>query len=347
MTERILSERELNRALLARQLLLGRRPMPLAPAVERIGGLQTQYAPSGYIGLWSRLEGVAREDLTRALERRRVVQATVMRVTIHTVSAKDYPLLTAGVREVRREWWLRQHRGRVSAAEVEAAAETVREALAGGATLRRSELMARIGGGSALWNGVGMWVDLVRAPPSGTWERRRADLFALAEDWLGGAEATPEEGRDHLLRRYLGAFGPATLTDAATWAGLPVTALAPSADRLTLRRLRAEDGAELLDLPRAPLPDPEAPAPPRFLPTWDAALLVHARRTQILPERFRPRVFNTTTPQSVATFLVDGQVAGTWRFERGRISLDAFERLPREARRGLADEAERLADFMA
>jgi hypothetical protein len=191
-----------------------------------------------------------------------------------------------------------------------------------------------------------MWVDLVRAPPSGTWEQRRADLYALADEWLGASPATAEEGLDHLLRRYLGGFGPASLKDAANWAGVPVPTLAPSVARLRLRRFRDEAGTELLDLPRAPLPDAETPAPVRFLPTWDATLLVHARRTQILPEPFRPRVFSTKTPHSVPTFLVDGRVAGAWAHERGRIRLDPFERLGRDAQRELREESERLAEFM-
>jgi hypothetical protein len=112
---------------------------------------------------------------------------------------------------------------------------------------------------------------------------------------------------------------------------------------MTLRRFRSEDGEELLDLPRAPLPGPDTPAPPRFLPVWDATLLVHARRTGILPEEHRAKVFSTRTPQSVNTFLVDGTVAGTWRYEKGRIKLQPFGRLDAAFRRELADEAERLA----
>ena len=346
MPERVLTERELNRALVARQLLLERANLPLPRALERVAGLQAQYAPSSYIGLWTRLADFERSDLTRALERRTVVQGTLMRITIHVVSARDYPLFAAGVREARRESWLKGQRGRADARALAAAARRARSFLAGGPR-RRSELVAYLGVDSATWNGVGLWTDLVRAPPSGTWEQRRADLYAAAEHWLGPSEATAEEGRDHLVRRYLGGFGPAALGDVASWAGLPVSVLAPAVERLGLRRFRDERGTELLDLPRAPLPDGDAPAPVRFLPTWDATLLVHARRTQILPERHRPLVFNTRTPHSVSTFLVDGRVAGTWKHERGGVCLDPFEPLPREARRELAGEAERLADFLA
>jgi len=118
-------------------------------------------------------------------------------------------------------------------------------------------------------------------------------------------------------------------------------------ERLHVRRFRDEEGKELVDLPRAPLPAADTPAPPRFLPVWDATLLVHARRTLILPEEYRPRIFNTKAPHSFNTFLVDGAVAGTWRYDDGRIVLDPFRRLDPATRRELEDEAERLASFMA
>jgi hypothetical protein len=190
-------------------------------------------------------------------------------------------------------------------------------------------------------------MDLVRAPPSGTWEQRRADLYATAEDWLGPSDATAEQGIDLLVRRYLGGFGPASLKDVASWAGLPATMLAHAVERLKLRRFRDEAGSVLLDIPRGPLPEADTPAPVRFLPTWDATLLVHARRTQILPERYRPLVFSTKTPQSLSAFLVDGRVAGTWKHERGRVQVEPFERLPREVRRELDEEGERLAAFFS
>ena len=330
--------------MLARQLLLERARTPLPRALERIAGIQAQYAPSMYIGLWSRLAGFERDDLTRALEKRSVVQGTLMRVTIHLVSKRDYWPFAVAIREGRRTLWLRGHRGQPSGAEVEAAAAHVRALLADGPRPRK-ELVAELD--APRFNGAGVWLDLVRVPPSGTWEQRRADLYATAESWLGREDVAHEEAIDHLVRRYLGGFGPATRNDIADWAGLPMSELAPPLERLELRRFRSEDGKELLDVPRAPLPDADTPAPARFLPVWDATLLVHARRTGILPERYRPRVFNTKTPHSVNTFLVDGQVAGTWREQKGRVALEPFEPLPRAARRELEDEAERLAAFHA
>jgi Winged helix DNA-binding domain len=126
---------------------------------------------------------------------------------------------------------------------------------------------------------------------------------------------------------------------------LPVGGISSALEGLRLRRFRDEDGEELLDLPRAPLPDPQTPAPVRFLPTWDATLLVHARRTGILAEEHRPLVFNTRTPHSTPAFLVNGVVAGTWKYERGRVRPEPFGRLDAATRREVRNEAERLAAF--
>jgi hypothetical protein len=350
MVARTLTTRDLNRALLARQLLLERAKLPLARALERVGGIQAQYAPSSYIGLWSRLGGFALDDLTRALERRRAVQGTLLRSTIHLVSASDYWAFALGSRAARQEAWLRFDKRRLSHADLESAAKEVRRALAGRVGDRDELLeLARRRDPERpthLWNGLAAWVELVRAPPSGTWERRRADLYALAEEWVGPPSVTSDEGAELLLRRYLRGFGPARLADAANWAGTAVGELEPAAERLRLRRLRDEDGRELLDLTRAPLPGGDVPAPPRFLPTWDATLLVHARATQILPEEYRPLVFSTKTPHSTPTFTVDGAVAGKWRVERSRkkatLVLEPFERLSTAARRELRDEGEGL-----
>ena len=337
---RTLTERELNRALLARQMLLERVRAPLPRVLERMGGLQAQYAPSMYIGLWSRVEGLERDAVTRALERRSVVQGSMMRATIHLVSKRDYWPFIVGIRSAQQKWWLRVHKD-VSRQEVAANDRKVRRALRG-KTLSRAELEKAIG---QRWGPAGVFVDLVRVPPSGTWERRRADLYALAEEWVGPEDATEAEGIDRLVRRYLQGFGPARPTEIADWASLDVTTTKRALERLELRRFQDEQGKELVDLPRLPLPDGDTPAPARFLPVWDATLLVHARRTQILPEKYRPRVFNVRTPNSVNAFLVDGQVAGSWRFEKSRIRLSPFGRLTKAARAELNDEADRLAEF--
>jgi hypothetical protein len=200
-------------------------------------------------------------------------------------------------------------------------------------------------GGRAETPGIGMFLPLVRVPPSGTWERRRADLVAAAEDWIGREEVDLDDARALIVKRYLAGFGPARKNEIADWASLNVADVTAALERLELRRFRDEAGKELVDLPRAPMPDPDTPAPPRFLPTWDATLLVHARRTQILPEEYRPRIFGIKTPHSFNTFLIDGQVAGTWRFEDDRIALSPFHRLDPRWQRELDEEAERLAAF--
>jgi hypothetical protein len=344
---RTLSRRALNRALLARQLLLERSPAPLPRAVERVGGIQAQYAPSMYVGLWSRLEGFERAALTRALERRSVVQGTLMRMTIHLVSRADYRPLALAVRDARRASWLRTARDAPPAGEMAAAASTLRERLGDG-TLHRKDIEALVG--KRLAGGVGLWLDVVRAPPSGTWERRRADLYAAADAWLGPPDhdIAPDAAIDHLVRRYLAGFGPATEADVVSFTGLPLGTVRPALERLQLRQFRAEEGGEpLLDIPRAALPDPETPAPPRLLPTWDATLLVHARRTGVLPEEHRSRVFSIRNPHSVPTFLVDGAVAGAWRYEAGAVRLEPWRRLDRADERALHEEADRLAAFHA
>ena len=344
MTERTLSERERNRALLARQLLLEPADLTIPRAVERIAGVQAQYAPSAYVGLWTRLRTFRRTALTTALERRSVVQGTLMRSTIHLVSARDYPALAAGVRHARRRWWLRAALGTADERTMARTAERLRDLLADG-PLPRRELVRLLDVDSAIWNGLGLWADLIRVPPSGTWERRSADLYGRADGWIAMPEVTEAEGIEVLIRRYLGGFGPSTTKEIAGWSGVPPTDLEGTLARMRLRRFRNERSEVLHDLQRAPLPAADTPAPIRFLPTWDATLLINQRGTQILPEHHRPRVFNTKTPHSVPTFLVDGQVAGTWRVEAGRLRVEPFHRLPRAVRVALDDEAERLRAF--
>lgn len=341
----ILSQRALNRALLARQLLLERVALPIPEALQQVGGLQTQYAPSGYVGLWTRLAGVRRQDLTTALEDRSVVQATLMRGTIHMVSRRDFWPYAMGVRTARRMWVLRTGGAGRSAEETAMFehAGQLRAALAEGP--RTVKELGAIGAGFV--GNLGLWVDLVRVPPSGTWEHRRADRLALAETWIGAPDATEDAGMAHLVRAYLGAFGPAPWRDMAAWAGISVTDARRGGEGLDLVAYRDSDGRPLVDLVGAPLPDPATPAPVRFLPHWDATLLVHARRTGLLPEVHRPRVFSVRTPFSVGTVLVDGRVVATWSWRDGHIVLELLEDVSSADRRAIDAEREALDAYCA
>ncbi len=345
-TGRVLDSFQLNRAVLGRQLLLRKQQGSLPGVLEQMGGLQAQYAPSSYVGLWSRRVGMERADLDRALHDRTVVQGTLMRVTIHLVSRQDYWPFAVGLRTARRQMWLRAFKGRRTVDEMRVLADQTRELLAAGPR-KRQDLLRELGGlDNGTWIGIGLWVDLVRVPPSGTWGHRRADLYGLAESWLGPPDVSEEEGIDHLIRRYLGAFGPASTADLASWSGLPGSMLAGRVREIDVVPYRDVAGKELLDLPDAPLPDAGTPAPIRFLPTWDATLLVHCRRAAILSEEYRPRVFSTHNPQSIGTFLVDGKVAGTWKFDKGRVETAPFEPLNASAQDRLEQEAKRLRAFM-
>ena len=326
-------------------MLLERAKVTVPEALTRMAFLQAQYSPAIYIGLWSRVAGVERAAVTDLLERRAIIQGTLLRSTIHVVAARR--LLAGRARRPGRAAHRPAARG---------ARQTVRRRVprrrrhaARGARDRARCARRRSTRCSApgLRGGAGLWVDLVRVPPSGTWDRRRADLYGLAEEWVGPEKGTAADGVDLLVRRYLAGFGPATPKEIANWAGLPVATVTAALDGLDLRRFRTEDGAALVDLPGAPLPDAATPAPVRFLSNWDAALLVHARRTGILPEEHRPKIFHTRAPQSFPTFLVDGAVAGTWKFVDGRVELEEFAPLPRAVRTELAEEGERLAAFHA
>jgi len=347
-----LSERLLNRALLARQHLLEPSAKSLIETLEDVGGLQTQYAPAAYVGSFSRMAQLERAELTHAMERHEIIHATLMRTTIHTVSARDYWPMIAGIRRSRQEWVMKVSSSLRRDAPIEPVVDAVRQVLANG-PVRAKKMTAEITALGYPPQAVGwasLWVDIVRIPPSGTWERRANDLYDLADRWLPpasqpGGMPTEDEGLSLLLRRYLGGFSPATLTDFANWAGVPPARLRPIVDRSDLRRFSDESGRQLIDLPDAPIPAEDTPAPVRFLPQFDATLLVNCRRTQILPEKYRPLIFSTKTPQSFQTFTVDGQVAGKWRCEAGKVAIVNFATLSTAQQRAVDAEAARVADF--
>jgi hypothetical protein len=343
---RPLTLRELGRATLARQLLLARRKLSAAAAVARIAGMQAQWAPAPFVGLWSRLEGFDRADLERALAGGVVVKATVMRQTLHLLAREDYGPFVEALRGA--PGWADPE----SVAIGERIAGEIRALYLDGPRPRQAALdhlavehaiddpvlQGRV------WHVARIRAHVVQTPESAFWRPPRSPLFhALAEP----AAAEPLAAQIVLVRRYLAAFGPASRADLADWSGLLVRDLAPALDAVEpLRRFRSEDGRELLDLPRAPLPPADTEAPVRFLPKWDSVLLAHADRRRVLPEEFRKTVIQKNGDVR-QTFLVDGLVAGTWQVERSRVVPEPFEPLPRAARREVEDEAARLEAWIS
>jgi len=252
-----------------------------------------------------------------------VIQATTLRATIHLHSARAFWPIAMGIREARRTWWLRLQKGSVTEADVAAKAGWLRSALADGPRDTRD-----LGTEAAGFVGHhGLWLDLLRVPPSGTWERRRADRLALAEQWIGPPDTTEAGGRRSLVEAYLRAFGPGRWADIATWAGVPATWLQEATGDLELVRYADERGQELIDLPGLEITDPEVPTPVRLVAHWDALLLVHARRALVLPEEHRTRIFHSRNPFSVGCVLVAGQVAATWSVRDGAVVVEALRDL--------------------
>jgi hypothetical protein len=348
-----LTREELNRATLARQMLLGREKTTALKAVERLAGLQAQLARPPFIGLWSRVAGFEAEDLRRLVRERKVVRGTLMRGTLHLMSAKDYrvvrpllqPMLSRAMAGVLRE--------RAKGLDVEAVVETARgclekepqtfEALRGRLLQAYPKLNDR-----ALGYAVRTHLPLVQVPDDGPWGYPAAAAFAVAESFLR-KRLPPGDDLRPLVLRYLGAFGPATPRDAAAWSGLEEVAAAFEPLRPQLRVFRDERGRELFDLPKAPRPPARTPAPVRFLPDYDNLLLAHADRTRVIADEHRRRVA-TANLRILPTFLVDGFVAGTWKVERSRAAavlvLEAFRAVSRPARAALLEEGGRLLRFV-
>jgi len=357
-TPRVLSDRELNRALLARQLLLKRAALSPAAAIERLAGLQAQWAPAPYVGLWSRLAKFAIADLERALAARTVVKATLMRGTLHLVSAKDYPALSVATTRSRPERWLPSsrllpdakaiHRGMLTFAKTVRTREQLATFLE---TRGVSTELAR----PMLWWLIASHGWLVHVPPSGTWAHRTSGDLISADAWIRSAREPPLDAAVRLLvRRHLAAFGPATVDDIASWSSIRSPAIravleAPGAKIRTFADVR---GRTLYDITGAPLPDADTPAPVRYLPKWDSTLLAYAppERVRILSEAHRRTVIGKNGDVA-QTFLVDGMVAGTWSVAAkpalATLTVAPFGRVAKGDRAALTDEGERLARFVA
>ena len=351
--DRVLSRRDLNRALLARQLLLERHPLTAVEAVDRLGGLQAQSTASPYLSLWTRLEGFQRDELTEALTRRRLVKALLQRGTLHVATPRQYWTIMAVRRRLAASLWPPSYEARLPAARIERIAELVLAELDGRElTLKEVQRLlephARAGvPPTFLWRRVQGHSYVVHVPPSGIWGYGGRGVYTAAAGKVRGAPPEPVAAFDRLVRAYLAAYGPATKQDVGQWAGVPrLTPIAESLERLTVRTFRGEDGKVLYDLPRVALPDPETPAPPRLVPRFDNLVLSHADRSRILGE-IPPSRIVTKNGLVHATILVDGFVVGTWQLERGRVRLEPFRTLDAAVKRALKDEAERLEAFVA
>ncbi len=342
MAERVLTLRELNRATLARQLLLQRKRLSPTAVIERLVGMQAQRPQAPYVGIWTRTTSFRREALERELASAAVVKATLMRQTLHLVTRPDYALLRAALSETNF---------RDQTPDARRLAPSVR-ALAATGPVTTAEALAYLErehglvGFDALraWRGARVRAHLLHHHESALWDARPESRFVAFEE----PEAhDPVEARAAIVRRYLAAFGPASRRDVGAWSMMHVPELAAAFERLEpLVRFRDEHGRELLDVPRALLPDAETPAPVRFLPKWDNVLLSFADRTRVLPEHYQKTVVRINGDVA-QTFLVDGFVAGIWRVENGRVELEPFSALPRSVQRELEDEAGRLEAFLA
>jgi Winged helix DNA-binding domain len=338
---RVLTLKELNRATLARQLLLERRAVPLVRALERVAGLQAQWGPAPYVGLWTRVAGFKRRALERALVRRQAVRAVLMRGTIHLVSLADYGRFGAAVGTPP---WLRPE-----AAEL---GDALHDAIcAFGASPRtRQEIFEYLASEHGIerdraetaWYALRIRGRLTHAPETGYWKTTGLTRYVT----IPHETAQTDAARVELVRRYLAAFGPATRADISEWSGLRVRDLEPALHSLEpLARFRDERGRELLDLPRAQRPSADTPAPVRLMPRFDNLVLSHKDRNRVLADEHRGLVIEGGWVKS--TFLVDGFVAGTWEVEDGRIRLEPFAPLPRTATRELKEEASSLEAWLA
>jgi hypothetical protein len=347
----VLDRRALNRATLERQLLLEPSDMTAHDAVERSIGLNAQDPNPPYLGLWARLRGFRRDELTGLIADRKVVRSSVLRGTQHLVTADNFlwlrPLVRPALDRARRGVFGRRTAG-IDVADL----ATAGRSLLAGRTLSRAQLgklLAERWPGSdpeALAWSVQALVPIVHPPPSGTWDRHGATPFTLAEEWIGRPMVV-DPSPDVMIRRYLAAFGPAGVMDIPAWSGLTRLREVVESLRPTLRSFRDESGRELFDVPDAPLPDPDAVAPARFLPEFDNVLLAHADRTRLMTDEVPRQV--CVGAAVAATFLLGGFVAGTWAIELKEdspvLAVRPFKRLRDEDLGALAEEGVRLLRF--
>jgi hypothetical protein len=343
----VLSQRGLNRATLARQYLLERAPARAIDMIGHLGGMQSQAPLAPYVGLWTRLHDFAPDELSALTEQREVVRLSLMRNTVHLVSARDcldwrplfYPLHAAEFRA--------HYRGGTEGVDRDALLRRAKRLLEERPRTRGDlgKLLAERwpdADPGALAYAVTHHVALCQVPPRGIWGKTAPATWAPAESWLG-APLRPVPV-DALILRYLGAFGPATVADIQVWSGL--TRLREVVERLPLRTFRGEAGQALHDLPDAPRPSEDTPAPPRFLPAYDNLLLSHKDRTRVIPHN-RPVPLPPGNGATAGTFLIDGTWQGTWQIRDQTPRIQPFTSLRSADRDALLAEAAQLCAFLA
>ena len=345
MTE-TLGRRGLNRATLARQYLLDRAPVRAIDAIEHLGGMQSQAPLAPYIGLWTRLRDFDPHELSTLTETRRVVRLHLMRNTVHLVSARDALDWRTLFRPMLAAEFGTRFRAGTNGVDVDAVLRHAR-GLLDEKPRTRAELGALLAphwpdaDPNALAYAATHHIPLCQVPPRGVWGAAGPAAWAPVESWLDAPLRTVPV--DDLVLRYLGAFGPATVADIQQWSGL--TKLAEVVRRLPLRTFRTESGQTLYDLPDAPRPEADTPAPPRFLPAYDNLLLSHRDRTRVIVDN-RPVPLPPGNGADTGTFLIDGVWRGTWRVDKQTLRIEPFTRLRPADQDALLAEATRLCAFL-
>lgn len=313
----VLSDRTLNRTLLARQQLLDRAPGAVSELIDRLVGLQAQAPLAPYVALWSRLDGFDPSELSELMLSRRYVRGHAMRSTLHTVSAADFPPLRALSEAIVARNFQAAFAAPLRERDRSVIAEDVRAALADG-PLRRPQLVDRLVGrwgielATAAASAAAILTPCVQATPRGVWGESGPVMWATAQQWLGAHLPAPSPSPASYLIRYLAAFGPATVADMRTWSGWTGLQAVVSDLRPNLRVFRDEQGRELYDVTDSPIADPDTPAPVRFLPEYDNVHFSFAHRARINPRR-HPAPLAPGNGAAMGTFLADGVYAGTWK----------------------------------